>query len=67
MVFGVLDRKHYNMMTKMLQFNDIFCNRKSWAGRKKKKGQGFETGLQFETVAFNARYEKARELEVVAQ
>jgi len=31
MVFGVLDRKHYNMMTRMLQFNDIFCNRKSWA------------------------------------
>jgi len=54
-------------MTRMLQFSDIFCNRKSWAGRKKKKGQGFETGLQFETVAFNARYEKARELEVVAQ
>jgi len=31
MVFGIFDRKHYNMMTKILQFNDIFCNRKSWA------------------------------------
>ena len=50
LVFGVLYRRHYNPMTIILRFNDIFKLTLSNLAEKQ-KGHGFETDLQFEAVA----------------